>query len=64
MRAFLVIHLSDKITDTISRFVDVLIVVEVNFFRLAGADEAFRISVLPRTPARGYGNLKPMTSVR
>ena len=51
MRAFLVGHLFNKMTDTLSRFVDVLIVVEMNLFRLESSDEAFSIPVLPRTPA-------------
>ena len=46
-------HLCDKIPDTGSRFVDVLIVVEMNFFLFEGADQLFRIPVLPRTPPTG-----------
>ena len=54
MRAFVVIHLCDKMTDTVSRFMDVLIGVEVDFFLLEGADKSFSISVLPRTPSLRY----------
>ena len=55
------IHLCDKMPDAGSRFVDVLIVIEVNFFLLEGADKSFSISVLPRTPAAGnHGNLNVM----
>jgi len=57
MWTFLVIHLCDKMTDAISGFMDVLRVIEVNFFLLEGSDESFRISVLPRTPSPSYGNL-------
>ena len=55
------IHLCDKMPDTISRFVDVLIVVEMNFFLLESSDESFGISILPRPPSVCYGNLNPMT---
>ena len=54
MQAFLVIHLCDK-PNADSRFVDVLIGIEVNFFLLEGADETFGIPVLPRTPPTGAG---------
>ena len=47
MWAFLMIHLFDKMSDAISRLGDVLIVIEMNFFLFEGADESFRISVLP-----------------
>ena len=46
-------------TDTLSRFVDVLIVVEMNFFLLESSDESFSISILPRPPSVCYGNLNP-----
>jgi len=51
MRAFLIIDVCDKLPDALSRFVDVVIVVEVNFFFLEGSDQPFGISVLPRTPS-------------
>ena len=51
------IHLCNKMTDTLSGFVDVLVVVEVNFFLLEGSDKSFGVSVLPRTPAASYRNL-------
>ena len=59
MRAFLMIHLSDKMTDAGPRFVNALIVVEMNFFLLEGADESFgNLSVLPRTVSSvSYRNL-------
>ena len=57
MWAFLVIHLCDKMTDAGSRFVDVLIVVEMNLFLLEGSDQPFSIPVLPRTPSASYRNL-------
>ena len=38
MRAFLMIHLCNKMTDMLSRFVDVLVVVEVNFFLFEGLE--------------------------
>ena len=41
--AFLVIRLCDKLSNAGSRFVDVLIVVEVNFFRLERADKSFKM---------------------
>ena len=44
------IHVFDKLSNTGSRFMDVLIVIEVNFFLLEGADKSFSISVLPRPP--------------
>ena len=53
MGSFLVIHLSDKMTNADSRFLNVLVVVEMNFFLLERADKSFSISVLPRTPATG-----------
>ena len=59
MRAFLVMHLCDKMTDAISHFIDVLIGVEVNFF-LEGLDQPFGMPILPRTPSPGYGNLNVM----
>ena len=42
MRAFLVIHLCDKLPDARSGFMDVVIGVEVNFFFLEGSDQTFR----------------------
>ena len=51
------IHLCDKMIDTLSRFMDVLVVVEMNFFLLEGADESFGVSVLPRTSSASYRNL-------
>ena len=59
MWTFQMIHLCDKTPDAISRLMDVLIVVEVNFFFLEGANESFRISVLPRPPSVCYGNFNP-----
>ena len=53
VRAFLVIHLCDKMTDAISRLHDILVVVEMNFFLLESADEFFGITVLPKTPSPG-----------
>ena len=47
-----------------SRFVDVVIGVDVNFFLFEGADESFSIPVLPRTPATCYRNLNTMLSER
>lgn len=47
MRAFEVIHVCDEMPNTISRFVDVVRVVEMNFFLLEGSDESFSIPVLP-----------------
>ncbi len=41
------IHLYDKLPNTGSRFVDVPVVVEVNFFLFEGADESFSIPILP-----------------
>ena len=62
MRAFLVILLCDKMPDTISRSMDVLIVIEMNFFLLEGSDEFFgNLSVSPRAPSVSYGNLNVMT---
>ena len=58
MRAFVVIHLCDKMIDAFSRFMDVPVVVEVNFFLLEGSDQPFgNLSVLPRTPSASYRNL-------
>ena len=54
------IHLCDKMTNAGSRFVDVLIGVEVNFFLLEGSDQPFGVSVLPRSPSMCYRNLNPM----
>ena len=48
MWAFLIIDVCDKISDAISRFGDALIVIDVNFFLLEGANESFGVSVLPR----------------
>ena len=53
MRAFKRIHLCDKMIDAISRFVDILIVVEVDFLLLEHADQPFSVSVLPRPPSVG-----------
>ena len=60
MRAFLVIHLCDKMTDVCSGFSNILIGVEVNFFFLEGSDQPFGVPILPRTPSPGYGNLNVM----
>ena len=57
MWAFLIIDVCDKMPDMFSRFVDVVIVVEMNFFFLKGADESFSISVLLRASAVCHGNL-------
>ena len=46
MRAFLVIHVFDKMPDAVSRLGYILIGIEVNFFFLERADESFSISVL------------------
>jgi len=48
MWAFQMIDVCDKMLDAISRFVDVLRVVKVDFFFLEGADPPFSVSVLPR----------------
>ena len=58
------IHLCDKLPDALSRFMDVLIGVEVNFFFLEGSDQPFGVPVLPRTPSPGYGNLNAMMPER
>ena len=42
------IHLCDKMTNAVSRFIDVLIVVEVNFFLLQRSDESFGVSRSPK----------------
>lgn len=52
------IHLCHKMPDVCARLMDVLVAVEVNFFFLEGADQPFRVSVLPRTPSPSYRNLK------
>ena len=62
MRTFVVIHVCDKMPDTLSGFMDVVIVVEMNFFLLESADKSFRIPVLPRTPSLRYRNLNAMPS--
>ena len=56
----MVIHLCDKMSDAISRFVDVVIVVEMNFFLLERAYESFSISILSRSSALCDGNLDAM----
>lgn len=53
-----VLEFTDKLPDAISRFIDVLIGVEVNFFFLEGADQPFGVLVLPRTPSPRYANLQ------
>ena len=64
MRAFLVIHLCDKLPDARSGFMDVLIGVEVNFFFLEGSDQPFGVSVLPRTSSPRDGNLNTLLPER
>ena len=46
--------------DAISSLGDILIVIDVNFFLLEGADESFSISILPRASSLGDGNLNAM----
>ena len=57
MRAFVVIHFCDKMSNAFSSLGYILVVIEVNFFLLECADESFSIPVLPRTPATCYRNL-------
>ena len=65
MGAFLVIDVFDKMTDAVSRLGNILIVIEVNFFLLEGADESFgNLSVLPRTSPTRHRNLNPMLGER
>ena len=51
------IHLSDKLPNAVSSLGHILVVIEVNFFLLEGADQPFGVSVLPRTPSASYRNL-------
>ena len=60
MGAFQMIDVCDKMLDAISRFVDVLIVVKVDFFFLEGVDQPFSVSVLPRASSLGDRNLNAM----
>ena len=60
MQAFLVIDAFSKMTDAVSRFRDVVIVIEVDFFLLEGSDESFSISVLTRIPATRHRNLNTL----
>ena len=54
------IYVCDKLSNAISRFVDVVIVVEVNFFLFESADESFGISVLLRASALDNGYLNTL----
>ena len=60
MWAFQMIDVCDKMLDAISRFVDVLIVVKVDFFFLEGADQPFSVSVFPRVSSVCDRNLNAM----
>ena len=60
MGAFLIIDVSDKMTDAFSRFMDVLRVIEMNFFLFEGADQPFSVSVLPRASSVCHRNLNPI----
>ena len=48
MRAFLVIHLCDKMPDAFSSLGNILVVIEVNFFRLESADGVFQHTRSPK----------------
>ena len=60
MWAFLVVLVCDKISDAISRLGEALILIAVNFLLFEGADESFRISVLPRAASVCDRNLNTM----
>ena len=64
MRAFLVGHLCDKMSDVLSGLIDVLIVIEVNFFLFERADETFSISVFPRPSAPCDRDLNAMLMLK
>ena len=48
------IYLCEKMTDALSSLGNILVIVEVDFFFLEGADASVGVSVLPRTPAASY----------
>ena len=58
----MIINLYNKMTDSLSGVVYIIVFIEMDFFFLEGSDKSFGIAILPKTPPMRQGNLNSMTN--